>query len=64
MADLTLNEYKYFSETKIKEIILEDRIKLCGRDSKEIKIPAGKISLFRKFLVKLSGIRLIRIWIN
>jgi hypothetical protein len=40
MADLTLNEYKYFSETKIKELLLEDRIKLYGRDSNEIKIPA------------------------
>ena len=58
MADLTLNEFKSFPEAKTKEILYEEKIKLYGRDFTEEKIPAQKISLFKKVLLKLSEFRI------
>ena len=64
MPDLTLNEYKCFSENKIKKILNEEKRKLGRRDSSGRKIPAPKISALEKCLSKLARSRLIRRWVN
>ena len=64
MPDLTLNEYKCFSESKIKKILQEEKIKLDRRDSFGKKFPVPKISVFRNFLSKLGRSNLIRRWVN
>jgi hypothetical protein len=53
VADLTLSEYKGFSEKELKEILLEEKRKMYGAESVGMGVAPNKISAFRKILLKI-----------
>ena len=52
MTDLTLSEYKGFSEKKLKEILLEEKRKIYGSEFVGMGIAPKKISAFKEVLFK------------
>ncbi|NLD38967.1 MAG: hypothetical protein GX654_19075 [Desulfatiglans sp.] len=61
MSDLTLNEFRYIPEEKLKDFLKKERDKICNFEPDQSAISPNKKGCFIKYFIKtvLRNIRLV-----